>query len=152
MVQGFSIRKIEPRDYLGVIAALNELTSVGTVDIEEFSRVIEYWKSCTVQDDIPVYNPYVVVDDATNDVAATGNLIIEQKLIHNCALCGHIEDIAVSAKFQGKKLGKFLIDYLTDTGLKAGCYKVILDCDEKNVKFYEKCGYSKAGVEMQIRE
>ena len=31
-------------------------------------------------------------------------------------------------------------------------YKIILDCDEKNVKFYEKCGFNNAGVEMQIRK
>ncbi len=29
-----------------------------------------------------------------------------------------------------------------------GCYKVILDCAEHNVAFYEKCGLTKKEVQM----
>ena len=28
------------------------------------------------------------------------------------------------------------------------CYKVILDCEDHNQKFYEKCGFHRKGVEM----
>ena len=31
---------------------------------------------------------------------------------------------------------------------EAGCYKVILDCSEENVPFYEKCGLTKKEVQM----
>lgn len=31
---------------------------------------------------------------------------------------------------------------------EAGCYKVILDCSEENVPFYEKCGLIKKEVQM----
>lgn len=152
MAGGYSIRKIELQDFHGVVSALNVLTTVGPITKEDFASTIKHWNACKIANDIPVYNPYVIVEDASGEVAATGNLIIEKKLIHGCAICGHIEDIAVSEKHQGKKLGKMLIEKLTEVGLQAGCYKIILDCDEKNVKFYEKCGYSRAGIEMQIRK
>ena len=29
-----------------------------------------------------------------------------------------------------------------------GCYKVILDCSESNVGFYEKCGFDNKGYQM----
>lgn len=29
-----------------------------------------------------------------------------------------------------------------------GCYKVILDCSEDNVPFYEKCGLTRKEVQM----
>ena len=41
-----------------------------------------------------------------------------------------------------------MIEYLVNKSEKLGCYKVILDCDEKNVGFYEKCKFEKKGVQM----
>jgi glucosamine-phosphate N-acetyltransferase len=43
-----------------------------------------------------------------------------------------------------------IIDQLTHIGKLAGCYKIILCCDEKNVGFYQKCGYAKKEVEMAL--
>jgi glucosamine-phosphate N-acetyltransferase len=30
------------------------------------------------------------------------------------------------------------------------CYKVILDCDDANVPFYQSCGLSKKGTAMAV--
>jgi glucosamine-phosphate N-acetyltransferase len=46
------------------------------------------------------------------------------------------------------KLGYWIIETLKHIGAMAGCYKIILDCSEKNVQFYEKCGFKKKEVEM----
>lgn len=150
MVPGYSIRRIEKQDYEGALEALSALTTVGSVSKTQFEETLNYWNQVKVSTEPEVlqYHPYVIVHDGK--VAATGMLFIERKLIHECGLVGHIEDIAVSPHHQGKQLGRSLIEHLTTLGLKH-CYKVILDCDEKNVKFYEKCGYSKAGIEMQRR-
>jgi len=45
-------------------------------------------------------------------------------------------------------LGKRIVDILRKIGENAGCYKIILDCDEKLVPFYEKCGFTKKAVQM----
>ncbi|EDO15340.1 hypothetical protein Kpol_1011p10 [Vanderwaltozyma polyspora DSM 70294] len=149
---GFSIRRIQKQDYEGVIKTLSILTTVGAVTEKQFGSIVEYWDTQKLpKGDVYKYNPYVIVEDSTGKVAATGNVIIEQKLIHECGLVGHIEDIAVGSEFQGKKLGALLINKLTEVGLESGCYKIILDCDPKNVAFYEKCGFHTAGVEMQIK-
>lgn len=68
--------------------------------------------------------------------------------IRGCASVGHIEDVAVAADQQGKKLGLRVIQALDWIAEKIGCYKAILDCAEKNQGFYEKCGYKMAGIEM----
>jgi glucosamine-phosphate N-acetyltransferase len=44
-----------------------------------------------------------------------------------------------------------LIRDLCDAATKAGCYKVILDCAESNVPFYEKCGLARKEVQMVRR-
>ena len=36
-----------------------------------------------------------------------------------------------------------LIDHLLSVARALGCYKVILDCDDKNVAFYAKLGFRK---------
>jgi hypothetical protein len=41
-----------------------------------------------------------------------------------------------------------LIDELVRVAKQQGCYKVILDCAESNIPFYEKCGLSRKEVQM----
>lgn len=67
-------------------------------------------------------------------VVACGSVIIERKFVRNAGLVGHIEDIAVSQSMQGRKLGMKIINTLVDIGLARGCYKIILDCSEKNIR------------------
>ena len=75
---------------------------------------------------------------------------------------GHIEDVVVDSSYRGFNLGlklllfwshwKFdlsrIIQELRRVGEAAGCYKVILDCSEKNVGFYERCGFVRKEVCM----
>jgi glucosamine-phosphate N-acetyltransferase len=63
----------------------------------------------------------------------------------------HVEEVCVSASQQGKGLGLILINALNATAKELGVGKLILDCSEKNVAFYEKCGYSKCGLQMEIK-
>lgn len=149
MVPGYSVRRVEKQDCDGVLQTLSALTTVGSVSKKQFEETVDYWQDLKVSPDLLQYHPYVIVH-GEGEIAATGTLFIERKLVHGCGLVGHIEDIAVSPSHQGKQLGRALIDHLTKLGLEH-CYKVILDCSESNVKFYEKCGYSIAGVEMQRR-
>lgn len=77
-------------------------------------------------------------------------LLVENKIIHNGGKVGHIEDVTVDSLYRGKGIGKQLIDYCVKVARDQKCYKVILDCDEKNVGFYEKCGFKTHGVCMRI--
>ena len=57
-------------------------------------------------------------------------------------ICGHIEDIVVAQGYRGKNIGIKLIELLKQLAVVNKCYKVILDCDTKNVAFYEKVSFS----------
>ena len=72
-----------------------------------------------------------------------GTLILEKKFIRGLGTAAHIEDIVVKPGYRGKNLGLRLISLLKEIGDANGCYKVILDCDSKNVAFYEKVSNSK---------
>jgi glucosamine-phosphate N-acetyltransferase len=73
-------------------------------------------------------------------VVGTVSLFIEQKFINSGGLVGHIEDMAVHKRFQSKGIGLLLVNFAIAYAKSKGCYKVILDCSTKNVKFYQKAG------------
>lgn len=83
-------------------------------------------------------------------VVGTASLLIEPKFIHDGGVTGHIEDVAVHPEFQGKGIGAMLVDRLLAESRKEGCYKVILDCAEKVIPFYEKMGFHKWERAMRI--
>ena len=91
---------------------------------------------------------FVVEQESTKEIVASGTLLIEKKLIRNYGKVGHIEDIVVHEKMRGYGLGKKMIDHLSEESKKMGCYKIILDCSDENIGFYEKCGYKRKGAQM----
>ena len=92
----------------------------------------------------------VILDIGQNRVIGAGTMFIEQKFVHECGRCGHIEDIVVDNTYRGKNLGLRLINVLRELASINGCYKVILDCSDSNVKFYEKCGFKVKERQMVI--
>lgn len=83
-------------------------------------------------------------------VVGTASLLIEPKFIHNGGVTGHVEDVAVHPECQGKGIGALLVDRVLEESRKEGCYKVILDCAEKVMPFYEKLGFHKWERTMRI--
>ena len=140
------------------LKTLEVLTTVGTISDADFQKRFTYLQQHNDQyftiviEDMngPVGSPSegTLVAPGRGKIVAAGTVLVERKFIHELGLVGHIEDIAVSADQQGKKLGLRIIETLKAIGEQVGCYKVILDCSEKNVPFYEKCGFERKGVEM----
>ncbi|GAA5808704.1 hypothetical protein MFLAVUS_002099 [Mucor flavus] len=129
---GYTLRALRSNDYeRGFLKVLEVLTEVGNHTKQEF-------------DDHTI----TITEDAKDQVVAVGTILVERKFVHKNGLVGHIEDIAVNNNQQGKKLGLRIIQALKFIGAKRGCYKVILDCSEKNVPFYQKCGFTQKEVEM----
>jgi glucosamine-phosphate N-acetyltransferase len=63
-------------------------------------------------------------------------------------MVGHLEEICVRKEYQGKGLGKALVEALNGVAQTIGCLKTILNCSPEKSGFYEKCGYSKGGLDM----
>lgn len=162
---GYALRPLRRTDYAtGFLDCLRVLTTVGDVSEADFAAQF---------DRMARQGGYyvVVIEDRHEAVVATGALIVERKLcvgipppssspcrrrcltqargsIHNLGSVGHIEDIAVAKDQQGKKLGLRLIQALDFVAEQIGCYKSILDCSDANEGFYVKCGFRRAGLQM----
>ena len=96
----------------------------------------------------PCYNVFVFELDSK--IVGCATLLVEQKFIHNGGFVGHIEDVATRKGFEGKGVGSSLIKHLISEAKKLGCYKVILDCSEDNVGFYERFGFKKHEVCIRL--
>lgn len=138
------VRDLEAGDFhKGYLELLSQLTTVGDYSEEQFRARFEELHSRG-----DTYKVVVIEDVEKQRIIATATLFIELKLIRGCGKCGHIEDVVVDGSYRGLRLGLRVIDALTEAARGAGCYKIILDCSEENVAFYEKCGLTRKEVQM----
>lgn len=92
----------------------------------------------------------VAIDDVSGKVIGTSSLILERKLLRGGALCAHIEDVVVCSSARGRGVGKRLVKHLVEVARERHSYKVILDCSQDNVPFYERCGFAKKELQMAL--
>lgn len=84
-----------------------------------------------------------------NILIGAGSLFILDKFHNNKV--GQIEDVIITKDYRKEGYGKYLIQKLVDVAKKEfECYKVVLNCLEKNVGFYEKCDFRNVGYQMRL--
>jgi glucosamine-phosphate N-acetyltransferase len=146
MADDFEVRPLKAKDFHnGYVQLLSQLTTVGKLNEAEFIKQLTYFRSLP-----ETYFPIVAANKTDKKIIAASTLFIERKFIHNCGSIGHIEDVVVSKDYRGTGLGKILITKLIKIAREMKCYKIILNCQEKNIPFYEKCGFTKKEVEMAL--
>ena len=136
-----NVRPIQCNDYYkDYLTLLEQLTTVEKEKIshDDFKNFVNKLSN----------NHVIIVIEEDEKIIATATLIIENKIIHNMGKVGHIEDVVTDKNIRGKGLGKMLINELIKISEKENCYKIILDCNEDNVKFYEKTGFFVKELQM----
>ncbi|TPX44194.1 hypothetical protein SeLEV6574_g04644 [Synchytrium endobioticum] len=144
--QGYAIRPLSIHDYdHGFIQTLSQLSTTGDLTKVAFQEMYQYMKGHN-----DTYFPIVVVEASTENIVGevSGEVFLERKFLHSCGKAAHIEDIVVNSSMRGKSLGKYIIEQLKHIAKETGCYKVILDCAQHNVGFYEKTGFTIKGNQM----
>lgn len=134
------IRPLEPGDFwAGFFEALASLRESGLTP-DEARRIL-----LARPDNI---RTFVLLTDGI--VAATATLVIEQKFIHRGGLVGHVEDVATNPAMRGRGLASRLVERLVEEARQAGCYKVILDCNDHVAPFYQRLGFRVNALCMRI--
>ncbi len=103
----------------------------------------------TFEEAVPVFqrrlnsglHTYVAEQDGT--IVGTASVFIEQKFLHSGGLVGHIEDVAVDPQRHGQGIGRELVQYLIQHCRNLGCYKILLQCTQELMPFYEREGFRK---------
>lgn len=84
-------------------------------------------------------------------LAATASLVVEPKFIHGGKRVGHLEEVVVDRDYRGEGLGERIVRYVAHEAItRLGCYKVILNCVEDNIGFYQKTGFRLDTVGMRL--
>jgi glucosamine-phosphate N-acetyltransferase len=135
-------RNIECNDYYkGYIKLIKKLSNFNNdILYEQFNNYINN-----------LNNNYKIIVILLNDIIiGSGTIFIENKIIHNFGNVAHIEDIIIDNNYRNLKLGKKLIDKLIFIAKENNCYKIILNCNDDNILFYEKCGFIKKENQMAL--
>jgi glucosamine-phosphate N-acetyltransferase len=136
----YIIRQIERFDIEkgGFLKTLQNLSS---------NPVIEKKRGYEILDEInsnPLHRILVAVVESQFNTMVIGaaTLLVEPKFIYSGGRVGHIEDVVVRFGYQKRGVGKSLVTHATNLAAEMRCVKVILDCSNENMQFYEKLGYT----------
>ena len=137
------IRKIKEEDFKkGFLETLFNLAPVKLTSPKAEKIYKKYIKNN------PVY--HVFVAELENQIVGAITLLIEQKFIHQGGKVGHIEDVVARTGFEGRGIGSALVKTAIKKAKEQHCYRVILDCCQKNIPFYKKFGFYQHETEMRL--
>lgn len=132
----YIIRPIEMKDITeGQFLKVLENLSVKVIARNQAQRILQ-----TIESN-PLHKIFVAVQK--NIVIGAVTLLVEPKFIYEGGKVAHIEDVVVKKQFAGKGIGSSLVKFVIDVArTDFRCAKVILDCSDENVGFYERLGFS----------
>jgi len=99
----------------------------------------------------PNYKIYVAEED--EKLVGTFSLLVMDKLSHMGAKSGIVEDVVVHPDWQGRGVGKKMMQFAMDQCKESGCYKLMLSSNIKRElahQFYEKLGFKKHGYSYMV--
>lgn len=118
----------------GLVLALAEAERI-------FDRIARY----------PDYRVYVAIRD--DRIVGSFALLIMDKLAHQGAPSGVIEDVAVDPQCQGQGIGKAMMRHALRLCSEKGCYKAALSSNlerERAHAFYESLGFEQHGYSFRV--
>ena len=137
-IKKISIRAVLQSDMDFVIELLQSISEFKPLK----SDYLRIWND--ICDQTNVHALVAVVD---NQILGYGSIIIETKI--RGGKVGHLEDIVSHSSHRNKHIGMTVIDGLLKIAKANECYKVILQCKEHNLKFYNKTDFALSGLAMQ---
>lgn len=128
-------------DLEGFLLSLSNLTQIGEISINDAKIILSK---------INNQNGRVYIAKNDREIIGTTTLLVEQKFTHQGGKVGHIEDVSVREEYEGNGIGSSLMKKAINEAKRFGCYKLILDCSDENIPFYERLGFYKKENEMRM--
>tara|TARA_B100001093_G_scaffold517951_1_gene601111 strand:- start:2072 stop:2488 length:417 start_codon:yes stop_codon:yes gene_type:complete len=133
-----NFRKLKKSDYNEYIKLMNEFRPNIDCSKNKFEEIY---------DDI-FKNNIIFVLEKNNELIATGKLLIDQKIIHNFAKYGHLEDIVVKTVYRGRNIGVLLVKKIINFCKENKFFKITLTCNKKLINFYKKNNFEVYDIHM----
>lgn len=129
-------------------------------EVEDVKLLLSSLTVCECEDDKlpkPVHNTtvvpevYVIIDNESSDyVVGCVSVFYEQKIARGYGVVCHLEDLVVHENHRGLDIGKKLIEFVIQQAKIHNCYKVVLDCKDDLVRYYEKSGFEATDTHMRL--
>lgn len=74
----------------------------------------------------------------------------EHKFSRGGSMVVQLEEVIVDKEYRGKGIGQFLMNKAIEIARKNSAYRIIGDCKEELLPFYEFCGFKKQGVQFGL--
>lgn len=131
-------------DYRDYCKLLNQLSRIDydTISEKDFNNHLKKIKSNDYHKIIVAKNNGIIIGSIT--------VLIEPKFIHDLSYVAHIEDVVVDIEYRSNGVGSLLVKKALEIANQYNCYKIILDCSEKNIEFYKKNGFTKNQSQMAL--
>jgi glucosamine-phosphate N-acetyltransferase len=142
----YEVKELTPEDFIlyneSFYRTLENLRESPVLGMKESKYLLE---KINAQDS----HIFVAIKDKEG-IIGTAKIIIEQKFFDGGKKASHIEDVVTRKGFDGIGIAGILVNEAIEFSKREKCYKVILDCDEKLLNFYEKFGFEKSGEFMRM--
>ncbi len=133
-MEKYIIRNLEEKDRDEFLDLLEEFNGY-KCDKEKFKTVLLSKNN---------FNRTLVLE-RENVIISSLSVCIDLKFYQNV---GRVEDVITKKEYRGLGYASALIEEALSICKEEGCYKIVLNCSDKNMKFYEKNGFQKRGNEM----
>lgn len=134
-----SIRPATIRD-LHAILSLYAQPELDDGNVLTAQKAQEIFSEMTASPNFTVY-----VAESNSRIIGTFEHVIIPRLVGSSAI---VEDVAVAPEWQGKGVGKQMMDFAVSKSIKAGCQQLTLSSNlkrEKAHRFYENLGFNRDG-------
>lgn len=125
-----------------IIKLLKQLSTIDNIKEEDILQFLS--------NKHPDHIIYICKEIEKDKIVGIITVFIERKLIHNLGKVAHIEDLVVDKEERNKGISQLLIDKCVNHAKIEKCYKIILNCNENLIKFYEKKKFYNAGYQMRM--
>ena len=137
----YIIRHLEVQDLNQYINLLGQLTEIKYHTHEELVKRFE----CTSKNS---FHQIIVIVNKNGELIGCATILIEPKFIRGMTYLAHVEDVCIDQLYRKKGYGKILIDYLVRIANDYDCYKISLNCNDANIRFYSNCGFVRNSNQM----
>ncbi|MCM8777641.1 MAG: GNAT family N-acetyltransferase [Candidatus Omnitrophica bacterium] len=142
----FEVRNARLDDFKGIVDLLSQLSPPKEGESLDVKKGEEILRNILNNPDY-----FLCIAESKDGLVGTAILLVQQNLSHGGRPYAHLENVVTDIRHRKKGIGLAMVRYLIEKARAKGCYKVILNCETKNIVFYEKCGFCITGeVEMRI--
>lgn len=135
------INKLEKKDYQNYLELMKQFRPIETdISFEQF---------CILYDKI-FLSSEIYVARLNEKLIGSITIFYEQKLINNCSVYAHIEDVIVDKNLRMLNIGSKLLDYAKKQATEKNCFKCTLVCSKEVSNFYLKNKFEERGVNMSF--